>query len=113
MAFGHAPGGVGAMGSDKPYRLEYDIRHCEGNFNCISADATHFLALPGGERSDIPEGRMQRGLKMLDIPESELDEAREAVSQCPPKVIRIRDLRTGRVIAGPEAFVDETTAPAR
>lgn len=99
------------MADENKYRLEFDIRHCEGNFNCISADATHFLALPGGEKSDIPEGRMRDGLKALGIPESELDEAREAASQCPPKVIRVRDLRMGRIVAGPEVVLDERATP--
>lgn len=92
---------------EKRYRLEFDIRHCEGNFNCISADATHFLALPGGGKSDIPEGRMREGLKTLDIPESELGEAKEAAEVCPPKVIRVRDLRTGAIVAGPDNFPGE------
>lgn len=89
------------------YRLEFDIKACEGNFQCVTYDATHFMALPGGEKSDVPEGHMERGLKVLDIDEADLASAKDACAMCPPKVIRVRDLETGETVAGPEQLPSE------
>ncbi len=87
------------------YRIDFDIRHCEGNFNCVGAAPDYFFALPGGLKADLADhGKDPAGFITREIEAADLEQAIEAARVCPPQVIRVIDLDTGDVIEGPKKF---------
>lgn len=93
------------------YRVEFDIRHCEGNFNCIGAAPDLFVTLTGGLKADLIGHEMHaRGFQTLDIEADSLEAAIEAARVCPPQVIRVVDLDTGDILEGPEELPVEQAA---
>lgn len=86
------------------YRIYFDVKNCEGQFDCAAVAPELFLALPGGGKADLVGGTLKEGLelKWRDIEEADLDSAIEAAGVCPPQVIRVEDLDSGITIAGPD-----------
>lgn len=80
------------------YQLKFDKDKCQSNFVCTAVDPDHFQEADD-DKAELVGGSLEDSIQILDVEESEKDQAQQAANGCPMLAIQLIDQESGKTIA--------------